>query len=153
MWLLHFLPDAFLAFVVNAVLIAGVISTLLTCFLLKHLIRFVPTLAPHIKIAQIASIAVLLSGVYFKGGYSAEMAWRERVVEVEARLAQARAESEAANAALDKKGTEKTKIIREKGQVIKQYIDREITRYDNSCVIPPEVVKAHNAAARNEAIK
>ena len=153
MWLLHFLPDAFLAFVVNAVLIAGVISTLLTCFLLKHLIRFVPTLAPHIKIAQIASVIVLLSGVYFRGGYSAEMAWRERVVEVEAQLAQARAEPEAANDALDKKATEKTKIIREKGQVIKQYIDREITRYDNSCVIPSEVVKAHNAAARNEAIK
>jgi len=153
MWLLHFLPDSLLAFVVDAVLIAGVLATLVTCFLLKHLIRLVPTLAPHIKIAQIASVVVLLSGVYFKGGYSAEMAWRERVREVEAKLAQAEAESKQANAALDNRGTEKVKIIRERGMIIKQYVDREVTRYDSTCVIPKEVVRAHNAAAENKELK
>ena len=153
MWLLHFLPDAFLAFVVNAVLVAGIISTLLTCFLLKHLIRFVPTLAPHVKIAQIASIVILLSGVYFRGGYSAEMAWRERVHEMEMKLVEVEKQAQAANEQLDQKGQQKVKIIREKGQIIKQYIDREITRYDHSCVIPQEVVRAHNAAAENKEIK
>lgn len=153
MWLLHFLPDAFLAFVVNAVLIAGVVATVLTCFLLKHLIRLVPTLAPHIKIAQIASIVVLLSGVYFKGGYSSEMAWRERVAEMQARVAAAEEESKTANEKIEVKGKEKIKIIREKGLIIKQYVDREITKYDNTCVIPNEVVRAHNAAAENKELK
>jgi hypothetical protein len=153
MWLLHFLPDAFLAFVVDAVLISGVVATILTCFLLKHLIRLVPVLAPHVKIAQIVSVLLLLSGVYFKGGYSSEMAWRERVREMEAKVAQAEQQSQAANVVIDKKGTEKIRIIREKGEIIKQYVDREITKYDNTCVIPTEVVRAHNAAARNEEIK
>ena len=153
MWLLHFLPDAFLTVVVNAVLVVGILSTVITCFFLKYLVRLIPAFAPHIKIAQIASIAVLLSGVYFKGGYSAEMAWRERVTEMEARVAEAEAESQAANKQLNNKGQEKVKIIREKGMIIKQYVDREVTKYDNTCVIPDAVVKAHNAAARNEAIK
>jgi len=153
MWLLHFLPDAFLAFVVNAVLLTGILSTLLTCFFLKHVVRLIPALAPHIKLAQIISVAVLLSGVYFQGGYSSEMAWRERVREVEAKLAQAEAESQAANEKLNNKGQEKVKIIREKGIIIKQYVDREVTKYDNQCVIPSAVVNAHNAAAKNEAIK
>lgn len=153
MWLLHFLPDAFLAFVVDAVLLAGVLATVVTCFLLKHLIRLVPALAPHVRIAQIASVVILLSGVYFKGGYSSEMAWRERVAEMEAKVAAAEQQSQAANVVIDKKGTEKIKIIREKGEIIKQYVDREITKYDNTCAIPNEVVRAHNTAARNEEIK
>lgn len=153
MWLLHLLPDSLLAFIVDAVLIGGVLATVVTCFLLKHLIRLIPALSPHIKLAQIASVLLLLSGVYFKGGYSSEMAWRERVREMEAKVAAAEAESRSANEKLDARGKEKTKIIREKGQIIKQYIDREVTRYDNTCVIPNEVVRAHNAAARNEAVK
>jgi len=153
MWLLHLLPDAFLAFVVDAVLLAGILATVVTCFLLKHLIRLVPALAPHIKIAQIISVVVLLSGVYFKGGYSSEMAWRERVREMEAKVAQAEKQSQAANQQLAAKGKEKIKIIREKGIIIKQYVDREVARYDNACVIPREVVRAHNAAAENKELK
>lgn len=153
MFILHLLPDSLLSFIVDAVLLAGVLSTLLTCFLLKHVIRLIPALAPHIKIAQIISVLLLLSGVYFKGGYSSEMAWRERVTEMEARVAAAEQQSQAANVVIDKKGTEKIRIIREKGEIIKQYVDREITKYDNTCVIPNEVVRAHNAAARNEDLK
>ena len=153
MFILHLLPDSFLAFVVDAVLLAGILSTLLTCFLLKHLIRFVPTLAPHAKIAQIISVVVLLSGVYFKGGYSAEMAWRERVREMEARVAAAEEQSQVANNKLAEGGKQKIKIIREKGVIIKQYVDREVSKYDNQCVIPSAVVKAHNAAAENKELK
>jgi hypothetical protein len=153
MWLLHFLPDSLLAFVVDAVLLAGVLATVLTCFLLKHLIRVIPTLAPHVKIAQIISVVLLLSGVYFKGGYSSEMAWRERVTEMEARVAAAEQQSAEANAKIDIQGKEKIKIIREKGVIIKQYVDREVAKYDSTCVIPKEVVRAHNAAAENKELK
>lgn len=147
MWLLHFLPDSLLAFIVDAVLLAGVLATVLTCFLLKHLIRFVPTLAPHVKIAQIASVVVLLSGVYFKGGYSTEMIWRERVREVEARLAQAESESRTANEQLEKKSQQKIQVIKGREIVVKQYIDREITKYNDQCVIPQPFIRAHNDAA------
>ena len=153
MFILHLLPDSLLSFIVDAVLLAGVVATLLTCFLLKHVIRLIPALAPHVKAAQIISVLLLLSGVYFKGGYSSEMAWRERVTEMEARVAAAEQQSQTANVVIDKKGTEKIRIIREKGEIIKQYVDREITKYDNTCVIPNEVVRAHNAAARNEDLK
>jgi hypothetical protein len=73
--------------------------------------------------------------------------------EMEMKEAAAEAESKQANAVLDKKGTEKIRVIREKGEIIKQYIDREVTKYDATCVIPSSVVKAHNAAALNEEIK
>ena len=147
MWLLHFLPDAYLAFIVNAVLILGLVATVATCFLLKYVVRLIPGLAPHVFVAQVVSVAVLLSGVYFKGGYSAEMAWRERVREVEEKLAQAEKESQAANQKLEKKTQEKVKVIQGRQVIVKQYIDREVTKYDNQCRIPEPFVKAHNNAA------
>lgn len=94
-----------------------------------------------------------MSGIYFEGGYSAEMQWRERVAEMEAKVAKAEQESKDANDKLDKKSKDKIKVIQGKQVIVKQYIDREVTKYDATCPIPAPVVKAHNAAARNESIK
>lgn len=153
MWLLHFFSDGFIQFIVHAVLAIGIVGTVLTFGLLNRVLRLMPVLAPYYQALRAISVIFLVGGIYLEGGYSTEMAWRERVREMEAKVAAAEQQSQAANDQLNQKGQQKVKIIREKGQVIKQYIDREITRYDNTCVIPPEVVKAHNAAARNEAIK
>lgn len=147
MFILHFLPDSYLAFIVDAVLLLGLIATVVTCFLLKYLIRLIPALAPHVFVAQVVSVAVFLCGVYFKGGYSTEMIWRERVREVEAKLEAAEKESQAATAKLEKKSREKVKVIQGRQVIVKQYIDREVTKYDNQCRIPEPFVRAHNNAA------
>ena len=147
MWLLHFLPDSYLAFIVNAVLLLGLIATVLTCFLLKYLVRLIPALAPNVFVAQVVSVAVFLCGVYFKGGYSTEMIWRERVREVEEKLAQAEKESKLATEKLEKKAREKVQVIQGRQVIVKQYIDREVTKYDNQCRIPEPFVRAHNNAA------
>ena len=144
MWLLHFLPDSFLQFVVHAVLLAGIIGTALFYFILG---KFpIPFFSNYVRLGKIISVILLASGVYFEGGYSNEMQWRERVREMEAKVAKAEQESKEANAALDKKSAEKVKVIQGKQVIVKQYIDREVAKYDNSCVIPKEFIKAHNDA-------
>ena len=153
MWLLHFLPDSFIQFIVHTILLVGVIGTFLSFFVVNKILRAFPFLSHYVTIAQAVSAVALVAGVYFEGGYTTEMQWRERVREVEAKVAKAEQESKQANAALDATGKEKVRVIREKGVVVKQYIDREVTKYDSACVIPDSVVKAHNAAAKNEAIK
>jgi len=89
----------------------------------------------------------IIIGVYFAGGYGTEMEWRKRVQDMQAKVAKAEEQSKKANTKLDGKAQEKIKVIREKGLVVKQYIDREVTKYDNQCVIPKEFVKAHNDSA------
>jgi len=153
MWLLHFFSDGFIEFIVHAVLLTGIVGCFLTFVLLNRLLLLVPMLAPYYQALRAISVLFLVGGIYLEGGYATEQAWRERVREMEARVAAAQAESQAANEKLATNGKEKIRIIREKGTVVKQYIDREVTKYDNTCVIPPAVVKAHNAAARNEELK
>lgn len=153
MWILHFLPDGFIQFIVHAILLAGIAGTILTFVVVNNVLRAFPFLSKYVTIAQIVSAVLLVSGVYLEGGYSAEMQWRERVREVEAKVAAAEEKAKEANTKLDQKAQEKVKIIQGKEIIVKQYIDREIVKYDDTCKIPKEVVKAHNAAAKNEELK
>jgi hypothetical protein len=73
---------------------------------------------------QIVSIILFCSGLYWYGGYSTEMAWRERVAEMEAKVAAAEAKSKQLNSELEAKTVERTKLIREKGRKQVEYITR-----------------------------
>jgi len=84
MWILHLLPDNLIAWVVNTILIAGAVVTAAGFF-----VRFIPFVNTYRIPVQIVGILLLTTGVYFHGGYTTEMAWRERVREVEAKLAAA----------------------------------------------------------------
>lgn len=153
MWILSFIPDSVLYFGVMLLIWSGLILLAVGQFM-----RFIPapliyTISPYKNTINIASIVLLVIGIYFYGGYSTEMVWRERVKEVEAKVAKAEAESKTANAKLVQKGKQKVIVIQQKAQIVKQYIDREITKYDNTCVIPNEFVKAHNSAAKSEELK
>jgi len=153
MWLLHFFSDGLIQFIVHTVLVLGIVGTFLTFVVLNRVLLLLPALAPYYQAARAISIVFLVGGIYLEGGLAAESQWRERVREMQAKVALAEQQSQAANAKLADSGKQKVKIIRERGQIIKQYIDREVTRSDSTCVIPGAVVRAHNAAARNEELK
>jgi hypothetical protein len=118
-----------------------------------------PPLANYYRIAQVVSIIILLAGVYFKGGYSTEMLWRERVAEVEAKLKEAEAKSAEVNTVIETKIVNRVKEIKVQGDEVIKYVDREIVKYDTKflpgeiCEIPKEVISAHNAAALNKPIE
>jgi hypothetical protein len=153
MWLLHFLPDSFLQFIVHTILIAGLIGTVLSFFVVNKILRAVPFLSRYVNIAQLVSAVTLAAGLYFEGGYAAEAQWRARVAEMEAKVAVAEQQAKDANTALDQKSREKTTIIQTNNQTVIEYINRELTKFDESCKLPPEAIAALNAAAKNKAIK
>ena len=148
MGILHFLPDAMILWICNIVLLAGILLTTVAFF-----IRRIPIINQYRTPAQILGIALLVAGVYWRGGYAVEQEWRERVAEVEARVAAAEAKSAEENVKIVTKVVTKTQVIRIRGETITKYIDREIVRYDEKfaqggiCEIPQEFIKAHNSAA------
>jgi hypothetical protein len=148
MFILHFLPDALILWICNIVLLAGILLTAAAFF-----IRRIPVINQYRIPAQVLGIALLVTGVYWRGGYAIEMEWRERVAEVEARVAAAEAKSAEENVKIVTKVVTKTQVIRTRGADIVKYVDREIVRYDEKfarggiCEIPQEFIKAHNSAA------
>jgi hypothetical protein len=153
MWILHFLPDSFIQFIVHTILIVGIIGTFLSFFVINKILRWMPGLSKYATIAQVISAALLVAGVYFEGGYSTEMQWRERVAELEDKLNKAEQQSKEVNVKIETKVVTKTKIIKERGEDIVKYVDREVVKYDvkfapgGVCEIPKEFIKAHNDAA------
>ena len=148
MFILHFLPDALILWICNIVLLAGILLTVAAFF-----IKRIPVINQYRIPAQVLGIALLVAGVYWRGGYAIEQEWRERVAEVEARVAAAEEAGRKENVKIVTKVVTKTQIIRTRGETITKYIDREIIKYDTKfapggvCEIPKEFIKAHNSAA------
>lgn len=150
MWFLNLLPESYIQLAVNGMLIVGAILTFLSFFVINKILMRWPTLAAYHLIVQLISLALLVAGVYFKGEYEIEISWRKKVDEAQAKVAKAEEAAKNANDALSKKSKERVKIIQGKQIVVKQYIDREVTKYDTTCPIPAPVVKAMDSAAKNE---
>ena len=144
MWILHFLPESLILFVTTLLLLAGIVTTT---------ISFLPVLAQYRTPTQVLGIALLVAGVYLRGGLSIEMEWRERVAEMEQKVAEAQAESQKVNETVKTRVVTKTQVIRTRGQDIVKYVDREVIKYDTKfapggqCELPREFVKAINDAA------
>ena len=140
MWILKWLPD----WIFYGILLIGVLGYLAT-----YLLRFIPIPAIYMYKTpiQLVSICLIVIGVFMSGAIHNEAAWLERVKEMEAKVAEAQARSAEENVKIVEKFTTKTQVIKEKGDNIIKYVDREVVKYDNTCVIPKEFVKAHNDAA------
>jgi len=142
MWILHFLPDAFILWFCNLLLLAGVAATVA-----GWIAHRVAVLWPYQLAFKLAGIALLVLGVYFRGGLAVEQEWRERVAAVEAKLALSEKASAEANQAIEQKTQKQIAAVRQRTTYIRQYVDREVVKYDAGCAIPEPFVRAHNTAA------
>jgi hypothetical protein len=144
MWVLHFLPDWFLLWFINLILIVGLLGTFSSYF-----IRYIPPLIPYANAVKIGGILLLVLGVYFKGGYSVEVEWRERVKEVEAKVAVVEQKSQAANVVIQKVYVDKVKVVHDTKVVIQEKIIEKEKIIDAECKVAPEALDILNQAAKN----
>jgi len=149
MWMLAFVPDAFLVYIVNAILIAGAIGTFFTFFILHKVVRWLPALAPYHLILQIISIVMLVAGVYLKGGYGVEMEWREKLRIAEERARAAEAQAKVVNEKIVTVYKDRVKVVTETKIVIQEKLKEVEKIIDANCEVVPEAVDLHNAAAKN----
>ena len=147
-WMIGLIPDAVLNWAYWAINIAGV-----TGVLAGWLGKWIPFYGNYVKILQPVGIVLLVLGVWLRGGYDTEMAWRAKVAEAEARVAVAEQKSQETNTVIEQKVVEKTKIIKGKTEYITQYLDREVVKkeeiikYIEQCPVPKEIIDIHNQAA------
>jgi hypothetical protein len=141
MWIINFLPD----WIFYAILVLGLIGLAITYFL-----RFIPIPAIFIYKTpiQLASVVMIAFGVYMSGVIANEQKWKDRVAELEKQYAESQAKSEKVSTEVVTKYITKREIIREKGEEQIRYIDREITKYNEVCKLPKEVITLHNQAAK-----
>jgi hypothetical protein len=146
MWILKWLP--FWTF--YATIVVGLLGLAAT-----YLLRFIPlpTIYIYKTPIQLISVVLIAIGTYMSGAISNEEAWLARVQELEAKVEAAQVESVKENIKIETKVVTKTQVIKQRGEDIIQYIDKEIVKYDTKflpggeCEIPKEFIQAHNKAA------
>ena len=146
MWMLAFIPDAFLAWIINTILITGIVG-FLASFFFGYVVRWLPAIAPYHLLIQVVSIVLLVAGVYFKGGYSVEMAWRERVADLEAKVAISEQKSKEANTQIQTVYVDRVKVVKEKQIVVQEKIKTVEVKIDSQCKITADTVDILNDAA------
>lgn len=151
--MLSFIPDSFLLYIINTILIVGAVGSFLSFFVINRILRWFPALSPYYLILQVVSAALLVAGLFFKGGYSVEMEWREKVRALEEQIKIAEERANTKNVEIQTKIVEKTKVIKEKAKTQIEYVDRvitqdkEVVKYIENCPIPKIIVDEHNKAA------
>ena len=143
MWMMHLLPDSFLIFIINALLVVGLIGMVIG--FIGGKIPFVGTYATIIKIVSIVLFCV---GLYWKGGYSVEQDWRQRVAELEEKVKDAEAKSQQTNVVIETKIRERTKRIVETRERIVEKIKEVEKTIDAKCELDPAVISILNEAAK-----
>ena len=133
LWLINQIPLILIHIIVGI----GVVSLLLSNFLPKI----------YSVGLTIAGIAIIAIGIFLEGLCIGSKDIVDELNKAKEKVAQMEQQGKEETTKVETKVVTKTKVIHERGEVIKQYIDREITKYDSQCVIPQEFVIAHNDAA------
>lgn len=148
MWLMSLawsiIPDSFIVWVINTVLLTGLIATLVSFF-----IKFIPFVNSYKLPIQVLGIVLLAIGLFFKGGYSTEMMWRDRVAAMEEKVAAAEVKSAKTNTVIQKVYIDKVKVVKDTQYVIQERIKEVEKLIDKDCRVAPEAVDIHNDAAKN----
>lgn len=138
MWMLYLLPSWY----THAVPILGLVLILLSMFL-----KVVPFISTYYIPIRIVGLVILLFGIFFEGVMYSGKDLHEKVKELEAKVVAAEAKSAEVNTKIVEKVITKQKVVKERGAEIIKYVDKEIVKYNNTCVIPSEFITIHNKAA------
>ncbi len=147
-WIVSWIPDSMLAYVVNILLVVGAVSAFLSFFIIHRIVRWFPALAPYHLVIQVISAALLVAGLYFKGGYGVEMMWRERVAELEKKIQESEERAKQVNEKIVVKYKDRVKVIKDTQVVVQEKIKEVEKLVDAKCEVAPEAVNILNEAAK-----
>lgn len=147
-WMLSLIPDSVLNWVYWAIIALGI-----TGLAAGWLGRWIPFYGKYVQFLKPIGIVLLVVGVWLRGGYDTEMAWRAKVDEAQAKVEAARRESEEVNKRLEEEKKKKQKVRVEYYNTVKTEIKEVEKLIDADCRLDPKVNELVNKAAKNPEAK
>jgi len=140
MWLLQLIPSSWLEFMAVAILVAGVVL-----FFAGKIFKHVPFFRQYNLPMRVIGFILLLLGAYFNGGLGVELEYRERIAEMEQRIAVAEAKSQEENIQIVETIVTETKIVKEDTAETTYLIEQMKEQIDKQgCEISPQVIELYN---------
>jgi len=142
-WMLSFIPDSFFLWVSYTLIGIGV-----GLYVLSKIVKWLPIISQYKFPAEILGIIILTVGAYVFGSYGTEMVWRERVRELEEKVAIAEQKSKETNTIIKEKIVTKIKEIKVFQDRIKEVIVEKEKIIDAQCTVPQEALDILNDSAK-----
>lgn len=140
-----FVPDWLITILVNGLIIVGLVGVSAS-----WIARWVPYFNMYRGPIQLIGIVCLVLGVYFKGGADVERSWRERVRDLEAKVAIAEQQSAEANKRLSDQLTQNKKLTQEVKNANQAAIRANAGKINAECRVPDVAISLHNSASKNQ---
>jgi hypothetical protein len=149
MWQLTFLwsliPDWMITVLVNGLIVVGLVG-----ISAAWIARWVPYFNMYRGPIQLVGIVCLVLGVYFRGGADVERSWRERVKELEARVALVEQQSKESNKRLSDQLAQNKKLTQEVKNANTAAIRANAEKINAECRVPDVAIGLHNSASQNK---
>jgi len=142
-WMFSLIPDAVLSWVYWFIIALGITGMFAGWFS-----RFIPIYGKYIGFIKPVGIALVILGVWLRGGYDTEMAWRAKVAEAEAKVAAAEVKSKETNVVIKKVYVDRVKKVKELQIVYKDRIKEVEKIIDAECKVAPEAITILNDSAK-----
>jgi uncharacterized coiled-coil protein SlyX len=140
-----FVPDWLITILVNGLIIVGLVG-----ISAAWIARWVPYFNLYRGPIQLIGIVCLVLGVYFKGGADVERAWRERIKDLESRIAIAEQQSQEANVKLSNQLAQNKKLTQEVKNANQAAIRANAGKINAECRVPDIAISLHNSASKNQ---
>ena len=145
MWfLLSFVPDWFVSYFVHIIFSVGVTGIIVGAFLSK-----VPFVNQYGVLIKIVSNILFVVGLFLEGGLQTELAWREKVAELQAKIEIAQQQSKETNAKIEQKVADKVKTIKDNVNANRQIIEENRTSINAECKLSDTAWLLYNSASQN----
>lgn len=120
---------------------------LLVLGILGFCLSYLPLAKPYHFIIKNVSLVVVVVTIFLCGMLYADNTWKAAARELQAKVVELEAKAQAVNTVIQERVVNKTQVVRVRGEDTVRYVDREVVKYDTTCVIPQEFINAHNRAA------
>jgi hypothetical protein len=138
-------PDWLITWLVNGLVVVGLIG-----ISAAWIARWVPYFNLYRGPIQLIGIVCLVLGVYFKGGADVERSWRERVRELEAKIAIAEKQSADVNQKLSNQLQQNKKLTQDVKNANQASIRANAEKINSECRVPDVAIGLHNDASKNQ---
>jgi hypothetical protein len=141
-WMWSLIPTSLLYWIINLIIVAGAIG-----LVAGWLGRWIPWFGVYARLLKPIGILLLVVGVWMRGGYDTEMAWRAKVEALEAQVKESEQKSRDANSKLASAVKERDRAIQGAVAAARGTIRQEAAAIDRECRLDPKVVPLLNQLA------
>lgn len=143
-WMWSLIPTSVLYWIINLIIIAGGVG-----LIAGWLGRWIPWFGMYARLLKPIGILLLVVGVWMRGGYDTEMAWRAKVADLEAKVKESEQKSIDANKKLESAVRERERAVAAAVASTRNNIQQQATKIDQECKLDPSVVPLLNNVAKD----